>query len=405
MKRSAVVFIILWSTSLYQGIQAQEMVKKLITPPGSKIGLFSPGVRVGETVFVSGKGDQIPGGGHPPNFEGSVRQCLENVRSTLQLTGLDMQHVVQAWVVLKDLNNYDVLNKVFFEFWPEKFPARTTLQVGNIPGDSPIEITAIAYGNPSEIRHINPPHLAAPGRPYSAGVIAGDLLYLSGKGDSRPDGSQPETISEQVRQTMGNIGAVLKEAGIDFSHVVWCNPYLDDYENYGAMNSIYKDYFEFGATPARGTIFVDKIPGGSHVEITCIAVMDKSSRRVIRPSNMEPSATASPAVWGGDLLFLSAKSGFVPGNGIVAQDLEGQLHQVFQNLLDGLNESGLGFEDCVSANVYLRDLATFERLNAIFRQYFSEGPPVRTTFQQNSGYEKNNALVQISLIASKAKTE
>ncbi len=402
MKRLSIWLVIGCGLFLFRDIPAQDQVKELIAPPGARIGLFSPGIRVGETVFASGKGDQIPGGGHPDTFEGSVRQCLENVRSTLELAGLDMRHVVKAWVVLKDLNNYDALNKVFFEFWPDKFPARTTLQVGNIPGDSPIEITAIACNDLSKIRHINPPHLAAQGRPYSAGVIAGELLYLSGKGDTRPDGSHPETFEEQVRQTMENIGKVLKEVNIDFSHIVWCNPYLDNHDNYGTMNKVYRQYFEFGATPARGTIFVDKIPGGSHVEITCIAVMDKSSRKVIRPSNMEPSATASPAVWGGGLLFLSSKSGFVPGNGIVAQDFEGQLHQVFQNLLDGLEEAGLGFENCVSANVYLRDLAYYDRLNKIFRLYFPEGPPVRTTYQQNAGYEKNNALVQISLIASKA---
>ena len=78
-------------------------------------------------------------------------------------------------------------------------------------------------------------------------------------------------------------------------------------------------------------------------------------------------------------------------------------NQTFQNLLDGLEEAGLGFEDVVSANVYLRDLKDFQRMNKIFRQYFSSGPPVRTTIQQNSGYEKNNALEQISVIAARTK--
>lgn len=377
------------------------LTKKFIHPPGSKIGMFSPGIMVGKTLYVAGKGDHIPGGGHPKTFPEQARQCLENVRSTLKLANMDMENVVKAWVVLDDLENYDALNKVFWEYFPKNHPARTTLQVGKIPGDSHIEITAIAYGDLSEIEIIHPPDSPASNRPYSPGVLAGNTLYISGKGDQLPDGSHPATFEEQVRQALENVGSVLKAAGLDFQHVVWCNPYLDKYENSSEMNSVYSQYFEFGKTPARGTIFVDKIPGGSHIEITCIATTDLSSRKVIRPANMKPSPTASPGIMAGDILYLSAKSGFVPGNGIVAEDLEGQLHQTFQNLLDGLQEAGLGFENVVSANVYLRDLEDFERMNKIFRQYFSSGPPVRTTFQQNSGYEKNNALEQISLIAAR----
>ena len=386
-----------------QILYSQLPAKKFIHAPGTKIGLFSPGVMVGKTLYIAGKGDHIPGGGHPENFAGSVRQCLDNVRSTLKLANMDMEHVVKSWVVLKDLNDYNELNKAYWEYFPKNPPARTTLQVGHIPGDSRIEITVIAYSDLSEIEIISPPELPPHNRPYSAGVMAGTTLYLSGFGDHKPDGTHPPTFKEQVKQTLDNIGFVLKAAGLDFRHVVWTNPYLDNHDNYGKMNSVYRQYFEFGNTPGRGTIFVDKIPGDSHVEITCIATTELSERKAVRPANMKPSPTASPGVFAGNTLYLSAKSGFVPGDGIVAQDLEGQLHQTFQNLLDGLEEAGLGFEDVVSANVYLRDLKDFQRMNKIFRQYFSSGPPVRTTIQQNSGYEKNNALEQISVIAARTK--
>lgn len=399
-----ILFVLLFITYSCPA-QTQFPSKKFIAPPDSKIGLFSPGVMVGKTLYIAGKGDHIPVGGHHKTFPEQARQCLENVRATLKLAGLDMQHIVAAWVFLDDANNYEELNKLFFEYFPHNPPARTALQVGKIPGDSHIEITAIAYSDLSEVKIITSPEFPLQNRPYSHGALAGNTLYLSGIGDHLPDKSHPETFEEQVRQALKNLGMILRAAGLDYRHVVWSNVYLDNFESYGQMNSIYSQFFEFGNTPARGTIFVDKIPGNSHIELTCIASTDLTARKAILPANMKPSATASPGVLAGDILYLSAKSGFIPGNGIVATDLEGQLHQTFRNLLDGLQEAGLGLDDVVSTNVYLRDLKDFEGMNKIFRQYFPSGPPVRTTIQQNSGYEKNNALEQISLIAARTKKQ
>lgn len=408
MKKSFILFsalFILISFLLSQTLFAQPPIKKIIIAPGDKVGLFSPGVQVGKTLYISGKGDQIPGGGHPATFPDQVKQCLENVKSTLKLAGMDMQNVVTAWVFLDDLNNFAAMNEIFKSYFSKDPPARTTLQVGKIPGDSHIEITCIAYSDLAERKIVAPPDFVPGKLPFSPGILAGNTLYISGKGDQLPDGKHPATFPEQVKQCLENVGATLKDAGLSFKNVVLSNVYLDNYENMEAMNKIYSQYFESGNTPARGTIFVDKMPGDSHVEITCIATTDLASRKSIRPSNMEPSPTASPAILAGDMLYLSAKSGFVPGQGIVVQDFEGQLHQTFQNLLDGLKEAGLGFEDVVSANVYLKDLKDFERMNKIFKQYFSTNPPVRTTIQQNAGYEKNNALEQISLIAARTKKE
>ncbi|MGB9604576.1 MAG: RidA family protein, partial [Bryobacteraceae bacterium] len=128
-----------------------------------------------------------------------------------------------------------------------------------------------------------------------------------------------------------------------------------------------------------------------------------------RPRNMAPSATASPCVFAGDTLYCSAKSGFIPGprSGIYASTVEHQLRQTMRNLLDGLEEAGLDFSHVVATNVYLDDMADFERMNRVYAQYFAAGAyPTRTTVQPMPPLERMPdaegrwpMLEQVSLIA------
>src|SRR5262249_37619567 len=157
-------------------------------------------------------------------------------------------------------------------------------------------ITCIAYSDPSECKRIgNPPA----GFPFSPGVRAGDTLYISGKGDQLQDGGHPATFEEQVRQALRNVKTTLDQAGLDFRHVVMSHVFLDKTADLDVANKVYKEFFEAGNEPACATVFVDWIPGGSHVEITCFATTDLASRKVVRPSGVaiEGSVAASPAVW------------------------------------------------------------------------------------------------------------
>ena len=58
------------------------------------------------------------------------------------------------------------------------------------------------------------------------------------------------------------------------------------------------------------------------------------------------------------------------------------MRQTMRNLLDGLEEAGLGFENVVAANVYLDDIQDFSKMNGIYKLFFSDTPPARTTVQQ-----------------------
>lgn len=384
-------------------VSSQQLpVKKFFTSDGSRpTGLFAPGVAVGKMVYIAGKGDYRPN----EDFPGKVRNCLAEVEKTLKVGGLDLSHVVTAHCYLEDPQNYAKFNEVYGEFFPKRPPSRTTLGVPNVPGDSRVEITAIAYTDVSEIKQIGVPPA---GRPYSPAILAGTTLYISGRGDQLPDGSHPATFEEQVRQTMRNVESVLKEAGLDFRNVVFSNVYIDKFENYAVVNKVYGEFFEYGNEPARATVFVDWIPGDSHVEITCIATTDLASRKVVRPASMkygadERAMTASPAVWAGDTLYLSGLTGFDPIEGAAPADLDKQVRRMAQGHIDILTAAGLELQDIVSGHVYLRDINDYAPFNEIYKEYFSKGPGVRTCLMPNSGMEKNNCRVRASFIAARTR--
>jgi len=386
-------------------VSSQQLpLKKFLTSDGLRpTGLFAPGLIVGKTVYIAGKGDYRP----KEDFPNKVRNCLAEVGKTLKVGGLDLSHVVAAHCYLEDPQNYVKFNEVYGEFFPKRPPARTTLGVPNVPGDSRVEITCIAYTDPAEIKQIG---TQPAGRPYSPGILAGKTLYLSGRGDQLPDGSHPATFEEQVRQTMRNVESVLKEAGLDCRHVVFSNVYIDKYENYGIVNKVYGEFFEYGDEPARATVFVDWIPGDSHVEISCIATTDLASRKVVRPASMkygpdERALTASPAVWAGDTLYISGLNGFDPLEGTPPADLEKQVRRMAQSHIDVLSEAGLRLQDIVSGHVYLRDINDYAPFNDIYKEYFSKGPGVRTCLMPNSGLEKNNIRVRASFIAARTRSE
>ena len=398
---SAIVLVCFVSLQLSS---AEPPIKKFLTKDGSRpSGLFAPGVMVGKTVYIAGKGDYRPN----EEFPNKVRNCLAEVEKSLKVAGLDLSHVVAAHCYLEDPENYAKFNEVYAEFFPNRPPSRTTIGVPNVPGDSRVEITAVAYTDPSEVKQIG---ALVPGRPYSSGILAGNTLYISGKGDQLPDGSHPATFEEQVRQAMRNVKSVLNEAGLDFRHVVFSNVYIDNYDNYGIVNKVYSEFFEYGNEPARATIFVDWIPGDSHIEITCVATTDLAGRKVVRPPSMkygpeERAFTASPAVWAGDILYISGMSGFDPVEGITTVDLDKQVRQMAQNDIDILTEAGLRLEDIISGHVYLRNINDYKPFNDIYAEFYAKGPGVRTCLMPNSGYEKNKVRASGSFIAARTRAQ
>jgi len=107
--------------------------------------------------------------------------------------------------------------------------------------------------------------------PYSQGVIAGNLLFVSGQIPLNPsDGSLvSDSLESQANQVFKNLRVIIQEAGTSFEHVLKLTIYLTDLENFAAVNKVMENYFN-EPYPARATVEVSRLPKDVEVEIDAI---------------------------------------------------------------------------------------------------------------------------------------
>ena len=117
----------------------------------------------------------------------------------------------------------------------------------------------------------------APGAigPYSQAVRAGNFLYISGQLGLDPASGDfaGDDIITQTHQSLLNIGAILKEAGMDYSDVVKVTVLLQNISDFGAMNTEYAKFF-ISDCPARAAYAVAALPKAAMVEIEAVAYKD-----------------------------------------------------------------------------------------------------------------------------------
>lgn len=119
-----------------------------LTPFGKPTRPFSPAVRVGDVIFLSGQigtdasanGGLIAGG-----IEAETRQTLENVKRTVEAVGSSMDKIVKCTVMMADMAEWDRMNVVYREFFPEgRLPARSAFGASGLALGARVEIECIA---------------------------------------------------------------------------------------------------------------------------------------------------------------------------------------------------------------------------------------------------------------------
>ncbi|WP_135855356.1 Rid family detoxifying hydrolase [Halorussus salinus] len=113
-------------------------------PPS--IGPFSQAIRDGDRIYVSGQGPIDPE--TEEIIEGDVRdqtaRTLENVEAVLDAAGKSLDDVVKATVFVMDMDDYDDINDVYGEYMSAPYPARSAVQVEDLPVDIDVEIEVVA---------------------------------------------------------------------------------------------------------------------------------------------------------------------------------------------------------------------------------------------------------------------
>lgn len=109
--------------------------------------------------------------------------------------------------------------------------------------------------------------------PYSQGVLWCDLIFTSGQLPIDPAvGVFPsDDISEQTRQSLNNVKAVLEAAGSGMDKIIKTTVFLKDMGDFAAMNAVYGTFFAEGQYPARSAVEVAALPMGAKVEIEVVA--------------------------------------------------------------------------------------------------------------------------------------
>ena len=121
--------------------------REVIAPPGtSTLAPYSPAIRAGDLVFLSGQVGLRPGtrelaaGG----IVGETEQALENVRTVLAAAGLTPADVVKCTVFLADMRDYGAMNTVYSRFFDAAPPARSAVGVNGLPLGARVEVECIA---------------------------------------------------------------------------------------------------------------------------------------------------------------------------------------------------------------------------------------------------------------------
>ena len=119
----------------------------------------------------------------------------------------------------------------------------------------------------------------------------------------------------------------------------------------------------------------------------------------LQPDGMvKPEAPYSPVVVTDGLVYTAGQVAFDAEGNVVSDDITVQTRQVFENIRRCLDAAGCGFADVVKVLAFLSDMRDFEAYNEVYRQYFSEPYPARSTVQVTLG---PGLKVEIEVIARK----
>jgi 2-iminobutanoate/2-iminopropanoate deaminase len=125
------------------------MIERIFTPgaPAPR-GPYSPAVRAGDFIYVSGQAalDPVTGRALLGDVQAETRQTLNNIKVNLEGCGASMADVIKCQVYLTNIADFAAMNEVYAEFFGATKPARTTVGVAALPlSGAKVEIDAVAY--------------------------------------------------------------------------------------------------------------------------------------------------------------------------------------------------------------------------------------------------------------------
>jgi 2-iminobutanoate/2-iminopropanoate deaminase len=123
-------------------------LRELVTAAGAAraIGPYSPALKVGNLLFLSGSIPLDPSSGQivPGGIVEQTTRVLENIKALLDAAGAGFHHVARTTVFMIELGEFAQMNEVYAKYFTAPYPARSTVQVVKLPRDVRVEIDVIA---------------------------------------------------------------------------------------------------------------------------------------------------------------------------------------------------------------------------------------------------------------------
>jgi 2-iminobutanoate/2-iminopropanoate deaminase len=111
------------------------------------IGPYSQAIKAGNFLFLSGQIPLIPETGQIENgdIKAQMLRIMKNIAAVLESAHMDFSNVVKVTIFLKDLKNFSAINETYEEFFKKPYPARSTVEVKDLPKGADVEVDVIAY--------------------------------------------------------------------------------------------------------------------------------------------------------------------------------------------------------------------------------------------------------------------
>jgi reactive intermediate/imine deaminase len=109
------------------------------------IGTYTPAIRAGDTVYISGQIPIDPATGElvRDDIEAEIRRVLENLRALAQAAGGTLDHAVKVTVYLTDLSHFAKVNELMSQYFREPYPARAAVGVAALPRGARVEMECV----------------------------------------------------------------------------------------------------------------------------------------------------------------------------------------------------------------------------------------------------------------------
>jgi 2-iminobutanoate/2-iminopropanoate deaminase len=330
---------------------------------------------------------------------GQFRQAMENINAVLAAEGMDLSRAAAVNVFLSDTRSFSEMNEAYREYFPNDPPTRATVGVDlPLPG-ALVQVAMVAVRPHLSRNVVEPADLKSPELPYSWGISAGNTLFIAGATSRDPDTYQPVTgdVGTQTRRVFGNIGAVLRAAGMDYGNLASCTVFMTDAREFAAMNSAYREAVT-DAPPARATVRAALVNPVFKVEIQCIATRAANRSVVIADGRSLPASPFSPAIRVGDRVYLAGMVGSSP-TGIARGDIESQTRQALDNLRATLAAADMHFGHVKAVQVFVPHITHAEIVASIIDDVVGRQAPRTVVGAQLMGPDP---LVEIMMVASGA---